>query len=111
MENETGVIIAHGQDPVTGRKATNVGAYERVGVASGDDPNRQVPYPTSGTGVDSDRVEAKLNNLALQDGRTTVPVAGYLYFPRSGEKSKTELNLQYAHEADSANMKLPAPAK
>lgn len=107
VTNETGVIVASGTDPVTGRRVTNTGTYERVGVSNGDDPNRPVQYPT-GSSVDADRMEAQLAKWELQDGKTSSPVAGYIYFPVPAKKSKGELELQYSREDASANLKLPA---
>jgi hypothetical protein len=110
VTTETGVIVASGTDPVTGRRTTNTGTYERVGVTNGDDPNRPVHYPT-GSSADADRIEAQLAKWELQDGKTSSPVAGYIYFPVAQKKSKGALELQYAHENTSANLTLPAPAK
>ncbi len=110
VTNETGVIVASGTDPVTGRRVTNTGTYERVGVSNGDDPNRPMPYPT-GSSVDADRIEAQLAKWELQDGKTSSPVAGYIYFPVPTKKSKGGLELQYSREDVSANLKLPAPPK
>ena len=111
VTNETGVIVASGVDPNTGRRVTNTGTYERVGVSSGDDPNRPMNYPTGSSSADADRMEAQLAKWELQDGKTLSPVAGYIYFPVAQKKSKGALELQYAHENSSANLTLPAPAK
>jgi hypothetical protein len=81
-----------------------------VGVSNGNDPNRPVNYPT-GSSADADRIEAQLAKWELQDGKTSSPVAGYIYFPVAQKKSKGALELQYAHESTSANLTLPAPAK
>jgi hypothetical protein len=106
VTTETGVIVATGTDPNTGRKATNVGTYEKVGVASGDDPNRPVQYPRGTSSVDADRMEAQLGKWALPEGKTTGPVAGYLYFPLPVKKSKGPLELQYTHDGAWANLTL-----
>ena len=111
VTNETGVIVASGVDPNTGRRVTNTGAYERVGVSNGDDPNRPMNYPTGSSNADADRMEAQLAKWELQDGKTSSPVAGYIYFPVPQKKSKGALELQYSHESSSANLTLPAPAK
>jgi hypothetical protein len=110
VTTETGVIVASSTDPVTGRRVTNTGTYERVGVSNGGDPNRPVNYPT-GSSTDADRIEAQLAKWELQDGKTSSPVAGYIYFPVAQKKSKGALELQYAHENTSANLTLPAPGK
>jgi hypothetical protein len=110
VTTETGVIVGSGTDPVTGRRVTNTGTYEKVGVSNGGDPNRPVNYPT-GSSADADRIEAQLAKWELQDGKTSSPVAGYIYFPVAQKKSKGALELQYAHENASANLKLAAPSK
>jgi hypothetical protein len=109
VTTETGVIVGSGTDPATGRRVTNTGTYERVGVAVGDDPRQ--PPPVSTTGVDSDRMEAKLKNLELPEGKTSSPIAGYLYFPLPLKKSKGAMELDYSHDGSTAKMTLPAPAK
>jgi len=111
VTNETGVIVASGTDPVTGRRVTNTGTYEKVGVSNGGDPNRPMNYPAGSSSADADRIEAQLAKWELQDGKTSSPVAGYIYFPAPQKKSKGALELQYAHENSSANLKLPAPSK
>ena len=108
VNTETGVMVAHGQDPVTGRPANRVGTYESVGVSN--DP-RQAPPPNRSSSVDADRFEAMLGKWALPEGKTASPVAGYLYFPLPLKKAKGTFELQYAHEGSSANLTLPAPAK
>jgi hypothetical protein len=109
VTTETGVILANGTDPATGRRTTGTGTYESVGVSNY--PNRQPQYPTSSSNGDADRMEAQLNKWALPEGKTASPVAGYLYFPASAKRSKGPLELQYTHEGSSANLKLPAPTK
>jgi hypothetical protein len=111
VTTETGVIVASGTDPVTGRRQTATGTYEKVGVSNGDDPNRPVTYPTGASSADADRMEAQLSKWTLPDGKTTSPVAGYLYFPVPAKKSKGALELEYAHENSSANLTVPAPSK
>jgi hypothetical protein len=109
VNTETGVIIGHGTDPVTGRPTTNAGGYERVGVSNGD-PRPNVSYPSSG-GVDADRFEAMLNKWALPEGRTASPVAGYLYFqvPKSTKAKAKSFELQYAHDGATATLTIAAP--
>ena len=110
VTTETGVIVGSGIDPATGRRVNNTGTYERVGVAVGDDP-RQPPPMSSPSGVDADRMEAKLKNLELPEGKTASPVAGYLYFSLPLKKNKGAMELDYSHDGSSAKMTLPAPPK
>jgi hypothetical protein len=107
VNTEAGIIVAHGQDPVTGRPANRVGTYERVGVSN--DPRQ--PMPNSSSSVDADRFEAMLGKWALPEGKTASPVAGYLYFPLPLKKTKGAFELQYTHDGSSANLTLPAPSK
>ncbi len=113
VDTETGVLIAHGQDPVTGRPVTSTGTYQRVGVSSGDDPRQPAPYPSGSSDVDADRFEAMLTKWSLPEGRTASPIAGYLYFPLPPKvKGKLKsLELQYAHDGATASLTLPVPAK
>jgi hypothetical protein len=107
VNTETGIIVAHGQDPVTGRPANRVGTYESVGVSN--DP-RQAP-PNRSSSVDADRFEAMLGKWALPEGKTASPVAGYLYFPLPQKKTKGTFELQYTRDGSSANLTLPALSK
>jgi hypothetical protein len=109
VTTETGVILANGTDPATGRRVNTVGTYEGVGVSNA--PNRPPQYPTGSSNADADRMETQLEKWALPEGKATAPVAGYLYFPVSAKRSKGALGLQYAHDGSSANLKLPAPSK
>lgn len=85
IEKEVGVIMTTGNDPVTGRRGTQVGTYEGVGVGIGG--SRPSPPPSSGGSAKADRMEAQLRAKVLPEGKTTVPVAGYLYFPKRGSTS------------------------
>jgi hypothetical protein len=107
VTGETGVIMQQGTDPNTGRKTSGVGTYEGVGV--NNYPNQTPPSSSGHSNADADRMEAQLDKWSLPQGKTSVPVAGYLYFPV--KKNKGALELQYTHEDSSANLKLPAPTK
>lgn len=101
---ETGVIVASGQDPATGRRVNSVGTYEGVGVSNY--PTQ--PPPASSSRVDADRLETKLDNWALPEGKTTSPIAGYLYFPLPSKKPKGALRLEYERGNSTATLTLPA---
>lgn len=109
VTTESGVILANGQDPATGRRVNGVGTYERVGVSNAP-TQTSAPAPSSSR-VDADRMEALLKKWALPEGKINSPVAGYLYFRLPAKKTKGALELQYAHDGSSANLTLPAPAK
>jgi hypothetical protein len=108
VTTETGVILANGQDPATGRRVNSVGTYESVGVSNAPS---QAPASTSSSRVDADRMEALLKKWALPEGKTNSPVAGYLYFPLPAKKTKGALELQYERDGSTANLTLPAPVK
>jgi hypothetical protein len=108
VTTETGVIVQSGTDPATGRRTTNTGTYEGVGVSNYP---TQAPPPSTRSGAGADRMEAQLEKWALPEGKTSFAVAGYLYFPVSAKRSKGALELQYTHDDLSANLKLPASSK
>ncbi len=102
---ESGVIIANGQDPNTGRRVNSLGTYESVGVSN--NPNQTQPASSSPR-VDADRMEALLNKFALPEGKINSPVAGYLYFRLPAKKTKGAQELQYDRDGATASMTLPA---
>jgi hypothetical protein len=104
VTTESGVVLASGQDPATGRRVNSVGTYEGVAVSNG--PNQTSPAPASR--VDADRMEALLKKFALPEGKINSPIAGYLYFRIPAKKTKGALELQYAHDGSSADLTLPA---
>ncbi len=79
---DAAVGYERGTDPVTGRRASSV--YTGVGV-SNDPPGTLGPPPT---GPDPWSMQQELEERSLPDGKTTQPVAGYLYFPKLSKKSK-----------------------
>jgi hypothetical protein len=105
---EAGVFVATQKDPVTGRRVTNTGTYERVGVAAGAPPDQRFPDPPRGP--DPRILEDRLRARALPEGNSTQPVAGYLYFPQPPKKAKdSKLDLTYSK--DGSSVMLPLPAK
>jgi hypothetical protein len=109
VTTESGVILANGQDPATGRRVNSVGTYESVGVSNAP---TQTSTPASGSSrIDADRMEALLKKWALPEGKINSPIAGYLYFRLPARKTKGAVELQYEHDGSSANLTLPAPAK
>lgn len=91
-------------DPVTGRKtgATIVGIDSGVGVG-----NSRPNYPSS-SGTDAHRLEQQLWEKSLPDGKTTVPVAGYLYFPKPSKKAKgAALVPEWQNAGERVNVTLP----
>jgi hypothetical protein len=103
VTTETGVIVATQKDPVNGRQ-TSVGTYERVGVAVGN-PG---PLDQSRPGPDPSLVEEKLQAKALPQGKTSMAVAGYLYFPRPPKNPKNNSStLVYSKDGKSIDLTLP----
>ncbi len=91
-------------DPVTGRKsgATIVGVGSGVGVG-----NNGQRFPSS-SGTDTNRLEQSLWEKSLPDGRTTAPVAGYLYFPKPSRKAKgAAWVLEWQNTGERVNITLP----
>jgi hypothetical protein len=103
VTTETGVVMGSHIDPVTGKRVNDAGTYEAVGVSVGE-PRQPDPLPS--TGVDADRMEARLKTLELPDGKISAPVAGYLFFPLPQKMKKGALELQYARENNAATLTL-----
>lgn len=80
-----------GYDPATGQRTR--GVYTGTGVAVTNAP--APPDPTV-TYPDPYAMEQELADKALPEGRTSTPVAGYLYFPKpSGKGKSTSAELAY----------------
>jgi hypothetical protein len=83
-----------------------------VGVGVGEPPGAPPPPPATNP-ADRDVVRQELSERALPEGRTTDPVAGYLYFPkRASAKAKGEtLHLTYYGVSKEIRLDLPTPKK
>ena len=94
-------------DPVTGRKTgTTI-----VGVNSGAGVGKTAQSASSG-GADTSRIEQQLWEKSLPDGKTTVPVAGYLYFPKPSKKAKSAAwVLEWENAGSRVKIALPNSAK
>jgi hypothetical protein len=101
VTTETGVYVATGRDPTTGRRQTAAGTYE--GVSVDNNPRRNDPDPPSDR--DPHTIKAAIKARAHADGPTKEPIAGYLYFPRPSKK-KTSAELTHASEP-SLRLNLP----
>jgi hypothetical protein len=92
-----------GRDPVTGRQVHGVYTGTSVGVGSGGPGSYPGPM-----GPDPRMVRDELEKLALPEGRTTQPVAGYLYFPKpAGKVKKTVFELTYYGEDGKIRVFIP----
>jgi hypothetical protein len=110
---EANVGYESGTDPYTGRRTHGVYTGGGVGVSNYPDSQRY-PNPRPGSEPqDRDMLENQLWNRSLPDGNFTAPVAGYLYFPASLLKKKSNGNylLQYQSADSSVRIDLPVPAK
>jgi hypothetical protein len=105
VTTETGVIIARETDPY-GRTVHTVGTYSEVGVTSGSPAPPPPPPPSSGR--DPYWLDQQLRARALGRGLTPTPVAGYLYFPQSAKRRKSDtVELQYSNGNGSFGMPFP----
>ena len=76
-----------------------------VGVAVGGSPGPYgPPYPAS-TDQDRRAMQTELEDRALNEGATSNPVAGYLYFPAPGKKNVTH-DLEYHGATGKARLML-----
>jgi hypothetical protein len=97
-------------DPVTGRRvgATIVGVNTGVGVRAPANGQRFPPASGSSHG----QLEQRLWEKSLPDGKTTVAVAGYLYFPKPSKKSaKGSWVLRWDNAAGRVKIIIPNPGK
>jgi hypothetical protein len=119
--NSTGVIISRepGIDPATGRPTTRtrVGTEEGVGIGAPpvncrfNNCDTSPPYPASyPSGPNSNAMEQELWGKSLPDGRTSVAVAGYLYFPKPSGKDGP-MELRYDGAGSRLKLLLSNPAK
>ncbi len=119
VTTETGVVCGAGTGgtgPYGGTNGTNTGAnngaynrpvrgcgtYEGVGV--NNYPTAASPDPTA---TSRNTADIKIRNRALPEGKTTKPVAGYLYFLVSSKQRKAGLSLEYSKDGVSAELALP----
>lgn len=104
VTEDTGVIVAHGTDPTTGRPRTEVGTWQDVGVSNyprpADPPPARKPDQTA--------LYNRIAGRALPQGATAKPVAGYLYFPQYGKKRKHDpVALNYSRDDFSVDLSFP----
>ena len=105
------ISIAHESypDPVTGRRTgvTGVGTSAGVGVGVPSGPQ----YPPVSSGATHAQLEQRLWQDSLPDGKTSRPVAGYLYFPRPKKSKNAQYTLRWDGPAGRANIALPDTSK
>ena len=81
------VKVEYVADADVGPNGGHIGAH--VGVETDYEP------PQSASECDRATVEADLTDKGLPEGKTSSPVAGYLYFPILSKKKHTALQLDY----------------
>jgi hypothetical protein len=93
-----------GTDPVTGRRVS--GTYTGVAVENG--PHGTLAPPPSGP--DPWTMKQELEERSLPEGKSTQPVAGYLYFPKLSKKSRNAgYDLTYYGVNSKIRLSIPAP--
>lgn len=101
-----------GTDPYTGRRVHGVYTEAGVGVGVDPGPDPRFPPPPGSSPYDRQILEAQLAQKALPSGQFTTPVAGYLYFPASRAKKKSDGTYELSYLGDpSAKVQLQVPAK
>jgi hypothetical protein len=104
VNEDAGVIVAHGTDPMTGRPRTAVGTYDEVGVTNAPRPADQ----PVGNKPDQTALYNRIRDKAVPEGGTVKPVAGYLYFPQYGKRRKNDpVALNYSKDEISVDLKFP----
>jgi hypothetical protein len=104
VTTEAGIAVGTRTNPTTGKTEHGVATYEGVAV---DNRPRSSPPPQS-TSTDSTYVlEGKLRGLELQEGQTTRPISGYLYFPGPKKQKTAALVLEYSRSGERALLSLP----
>jgi len=101
------VGVATGTDPVTGRRAHGVYTDTGVGIGIGDQ-GMPAPPPPGSTDRDRDVMNQELADKTLPDGKTTEPVAGYVYFRLPPKARGSALELQYF--GANGKLRVPLPA-
>jgi len=105
---DTGVdaVVGYGTgtDPATGQRRS--GTYTGVAVENG--PQGTLSPPSSGP--DPWLMKQELEERSLPEGKSTQPVAGYLYFPKLAKKSRNAgYDLTYYGVSNKVRLVIPAP--
>jgi hypothetical protein len=101
---ETGVVYGRSSDPVNGKRS-GWGVYEGVGVTN--DPRAKNPPSPPRQGPDPLAIEQRVRETMLPEGKTTIAVAGYLFFPQYKSKRQKGLELQWNKNGLTAVLLLP----
>jgi hypothetical protein len=99
---EAGVGYGTRTNPATGRTDKGLATW-----AGAEVDNAPRPNPPANSAGDTYALEGRLRSSELPEGRTTQPVAGYLYFPAARTKAKNPtLNLEYSHNGERVDLSL-----
>jgi hypothetical protein len=101
---EAGIAIGTRTNPATGRTDHGVAAYGGVEV---DNRPQSNPPPKSGSNDSTYILEGKLRGLQLQEGQTSRPISGYLYFAGPKKQKTTSLVLEYSRSGERVLLSLP----
>jgi hypothetical protein len=101
---EAGVAVGTRTNPATGRTEHDIATYGGVEV---DNRPQSNPPPQSGSNDSTYVLEGKLRGLELQEGQTTRPISGYLYFAGPKKQKTTPLVLEYSRSGERALLSLP----
>ena len=104
VTTEVGVAVASGTNPATGRTQHGVGTYE--GVAVDNYPRPAAPPPSSSSTDNTYVLEGKLRGYELQEGPTSAPISGYLYFPLDKKRKGDVPVLEYSRSGERARLTL-----
>jgi hypothetical protein len=105
------VGVGSGRDPITGRRST--GVYTGAGVGVGIGGSGMPPDPPGPASTDRDRevMQLELSDKMLPEGKTSAPVAGYLYFPLPAKAKSAGLELHYYAPSGKVRVMLPPVAR
>jgi hypothetical protein len=101
---EAGIAVGTRTNATTGRTEHGVATYGGVEV---DNRPQSNPPPQSGANDSTYVLEGKLRGLELQEGQTTRPVSGYLYFAGPKKQKTTPPILEYSRSGERALLSLP----
>jgi len=101
---EAGIAVGTRTNPATGRTEHGVATYGGVEV---DNRPQSNPPPQSGSNDNIYVPEGKLRGMELQEGPTTRPISGYLYFAGPKKQKTTPLVLEYSRSGERALLSLP----
>ena len=104
VTTEAGIAVGTRTNPSTGRTDHGVATYGGVEVDNRPQPN---PPSQSGAADSTYVVEGKLRGLQLQEGQTTRPISGYLYFAGPRKQKTAALVLEYSRSGERAVLSLP----